>query len=451
MANGKLVKLREEMLLLNSKIIEDYPWLSKFLEYNPNIKESELEILPDDTQNFFRNMFKTVIKQASEEWTSKKAFPVDVLDGDERTPCELCHQPIKNICYITNRANGKELVVGSECVKHFGMDLGKAPAELFKDRIRTKRLEKLNKTFPGIANTIDSWESVLNKYEILIPDKLERPYLDLGRKAYDHYQYCLEEKDAEKVWQETFDTLKQIFNEREKLVSTIENYVKENISKKFIPTKNIIYWLTRENRVEAIKWLKQDGLITWRTAHRIEEPQFMNLMIQEFNLAIGNTRIKIEKVETDFKGQRGYVVKPFSNIEYMLFCKHKEFVINYGWLIFNQEPDSPFTLNTLFNIGYTYDEKSVDTVIHNLSRLCRGTGVNIKEHDFEFNEVYVFEDISGKYVLLKLIPFVERFKKLAFEIEGQVPKDLVSYIQNLPDRRYSIDEIKNLNSIREQF
>lgn len=449
--DGKLVKLRERMLLLNSKTIEDYPWLYQFLEENPNIKESELATLPPDTQNFFNNMFKLILKQASEEWTSRDGFPVDVLDGDERIPCELCHTPIKYICYITNEVNGKELVVGSECVTHFGMDLGKPPAQLFKERIRTKRLEKLNTEFPGIGKIINSWNQTLEEYAILIPEKLEKPYLELGSHTSNLYQNYLDGKEAESDQQEIFDTFKGFLRDREKSLVNIENYVKDNISKKFIPTKDIVIWLTREGRREAIEWLKEDGLITWRTAHRIEEPTFMNLLVPEFNSAIKTFEVKIEKVDLDFRGKRGYVIQPLQTNEYKLFCKHSDLVINYGGLIFGQELVSPFSIGSLFNIGVTYDEKSIDIVVSNLSRICKGSGIGFKEHDIEFNEIVIFENSSGKYVILKLKDFAEQFKKLAFGLDEQNSEKVVSYINSLPNRRYSSEELKDLKSIRSQF
>ena len=171
---GKLrVKRKERKLLFYSNIIEDYPWLYRLLENNKyGITEKQVNSFPSDQKNFFDNMLNPILEKAKDEWIGKIDYPEDVLE-ENKEHCSLCNQPIKDVYIIINRENKKSLKVGSTCVTYFGIEvegLGKVNnARLRKERIRFSRLVKLNKKFPGIKDLIDGWDSLLNKYPIMIP------------------------------------------------------------------------------------------------------------------------------------------------------------------------------------------------------------------------------------------------------------------------------------------
>ncbi|MCG9969648.1 hypothetical protein L9W92_16715 [Pelotomaculum terephthalicicum JT] len=125
MAQGKLrLKNKERTLLLNSQVIEDYPWFHDLLKSNQRITEELIDSLSIDYQRFFDNMLNKVIGQATVEWEGNPQHPVDDLE-DKRTPCTLCGQPTRWVFYIFNKWNGKNINVGSECVKHFGISVDK--------------------------------------------------------------------------------------------------------------------------------------------------------------------------------------------------------------------------------------------------------------------------------------------------------------------------------------
>ncbi|MBY1995771.1 hypothetical protein KWT84_19115, partial [Clostridioides difficile] len=66
---SKLSTLTEKNLIMNSSIIDDYPVLKKFYEVTPNLDESKLDTLDDETKNLFTSGFFEVIKnKAPNEW-----------------------------------------------------------------------------------------------------------------------------------------------------------------------------------------------------------------------------------------------------------------------------------------------------------------------------------------------------------------------------------------------
>lgn len=130
---GKLlVTRRSRTLLLNSETIKDYNEAYTFIRENSNLKDDELNLQTEYIQNFFNNLYDKILKQAVEEWTPDSDEPVYILDDDNKIPCQLCNIPIKNVCNISNKINNKKLTIGTECLKHFGMDMDISVEELLK-------------------------------------------------------------------------------------------------------------------------------------------------------------------------------------------------------------------------------------------------------------------------------------------------------------------------------
>ena len=48
---------KEINLLLNSNIIKDYPKLQKFINETPRLDDKNLDILDEETIQFFKNIF----------------------------------------------------------------------------------------------------------------------------------------------------------------------------------------------------------------------------------------------------------------------------------------------------------------------------------------------------------------------------------------------------------
>lgn len=94
----------------------------------------------NEGNNSFRLRQKIIALSNSVTWEDAKHEWVlrEVYEEDEPYTCLCGHYPIKEICIIRNRYNGKEAIVGNVCIKKF---LG-LPSDLIFSAI--KRISKDN-------------------------------------------------------------------------------------------------------------------------------------------------------------------------------------------------------------------------------------------------------------------------------------------------------------------
>lgn len=450
-----LVLLKERVLLLNSQIVDEisgeYPWLVKFLEENPNAKTSDLQSFNDEVRNFFTYRYNTIVTQAASEWTSHNGKPVDIKDKDEMFECELCHhKPIVYVCCIVNKLNGKELNVGTECVKHFGMTLGKDIRALFKDMKRFRRASRLDREFPGIERIISGWNEELEALPLLIPLKYEQPWIELGEKVRKLYMGYLEEDIDSTNENEYFEEIRQIFESKRTIFKEIKEYVENNKADKYIPGKDIINWIKRETRskdVNLLEWLKTDGRIQWRTAFRIGEPNYLKSLIPDFNGHLKNIGCSIERLG-NHKGNSGYTII-VKDKQITLFVKYGSFILEFGGLLFKEGLEKPLTLINLAPHSVVYGENSVDKTIAILEKQLDNLGYRVYKQDHEYNELLLHEKGTGLYLIENLEQFVEKFKLFALGLNTAGGEELEKHCSAFNNKKkYSKEDLDYLLSRR---
>lgn len=448
--------MREHQLLLNSEVIKQFPDIHKILLENEEITDAIVSRLSEKQQNFFENMLPAVLKQAISEWKGDDTNYYYEDKGPDKSKwlrCSLDNNPNRHIFYIYNQLNGITLNVGSECIKHFWgnekLD-GKSIGQIKKEGKKLRLLNELNNILPGIVKTIENWDFEIEKYEIIIPDFLEKPYYDLGKKARSLLEiYC--KGKAEDTYVEDF---KQILSQRDDLIHVIDNYVSENKHDKFVLKKNIKTWLLSRRNITAFNLLKEDGKITWRTAWRIDEPKFMKSIIKDLNGGLKNIGLEIIDIDTD---RSGYVLRSLKNKNILLFCKHDKLINYCGWIVFGNKPDDPFTLEHTFTLCTLYNDKSIEEVILSLGNAIKGSGIVFRSLKIDIdqigaNEIDIYDSNIDKYILGNLQEISEKFKGLAVGIDSITKDDLLNYINNLPDKqRYSKAELRDLLRMRKEI
>lgn len=431
---------KERNLLLNSKVTEDYPWLFKLLNDVDRITYDVVATLPEEQQNFFQTLKDLILKQAVSEWMCLENCPVEDMGENKRDwiPCSLCGQPNRWIFYIHNTLNGNRLNVGSECVKQFGINIektGMSMNQLIKNASRLYRLNLVNNKFPGISRILDGWDHFVSGLPIMISLDLEEKYQYLGERIRKIFNEYLDQKKDNSV----FNELELLFKERERLLSEIDHYVGEKKHDKFIPNRTIIRWLeNRKNRV-ALTMLKEDGRITWRTIHRIEEPNFMISLQPDLSRLLDKVGAAVQSTDTQ---RKGYVIE-FSLVKGLkLFIKHNEFMLTYGGLLFGEDLGEVFNAGSIVKMGQVYDERSMYVLISNLREQVQGSGILLTDFDYEFNEILIQEE--NKYLITELKTFAETFKGLVFGFNEDTVDDLIRYVRELPNKRYSKKELDRL-------
>lgn len=442
MAGKLLVSLRDRVLLVNSQITEDHPWLLELLSRQNRISEEMAASLPAEQRNFLQNMIWHLVKAAESEWKPHKAKFVEDK-GEDRSKwlnCSLCRQPNRIICYIVNERNGNMLNVGRECVNAFS--LSDAERELLKDQSRIRQLTKLNEEFPGIHDTVQSWNRVLDKYPILIPNSVSQDYVIAGERLREFYEGFLGETYDDSVFQE----IKLILQKKKAQLAAIDQWVLKNKHNKYIPDRKLIAWLKNNGGHAVIEMLREDGEITWRTVHRIKNPKFLQSLIGDLNDILEDHGITVNSVDPNYRGSVGYVFT-LNNIQ--LFCNHADFLLRFGGLLFGEELHNDPREAIRRSVPYT--EASVYHMLDAIGIQLKPTPLSMYRQDFEFNEILFADKNSDKYISVELNDFVKRFKGIALGLPDENIEDVIRYIYNKRNKRYNKKELRERDQVRSQF
>ncbi len=447
---SKVVKLKERMLFLYSETIKGYPWLENLLSENHTLSQDQIQNLPLDQRSFFETqMFKQVSLQAEKEWKADKSHPFEDM-GEEKEnwkQCSLCHTPNRYIFYIVNQLNSNSLNVGKECIEYFGIDLGISTSQIIKEYKQTKRLVELNKVFPGIKTIVDRWDQEIDSFPIVIPDSMTRPYIKAGEHLRENFEGYIEGKYSE----ELYPTMQLYLDTYTTAMSQFEKYVKENVSKSFIATRPIALWLRNNGETQAFDMIKKSGFIIWGSLYRIGEPIFLNSLIPDLNSHLHKIGYIIEKLNTNYKGSKGYVIRPLKHRGIRLIAKTKDLLFHFGGLLFNEELIIEMVPANLINLTKLYDENSVIDITRQLSKLLRNKGFELYKSDIDYNEAFFLIIATGEYIKVKLDQLAEEFKGLALGVNAQNVDTLVRFIESNNRRLYTKDELEDTDEVRDDF
>lgn len=445
---GFIIVQRDRTLLLNSKITYDYKVLVDFLENSPNLKEEDKPTLSEEAQVFFRDMLDKIITKASEEWKCDTDKPLIILEGKNRTKCELCGQPIKKICHITNQLNDTTLKVGIECVKKFDLDRDFNMNEWLKDAQRAKRLNELNQAIEGIEGVVFSWGLFLEQQEIYIPYSKKRTYLDCKRNLQEFFDYFCNNDIKSSEKEKIVSKIKELIILGEKEKSSIAQYVDKNISNVFIPSKRVVKNISDST---VIKMLSEDEKITARTLFRIIDSELAKKFIPLFNKEINkDSSIVIDDIGTK-NNKLGYVCIYKKQAHIKLFCLYEIFCRRYGGLATNEKNkvEGNISIDEIIKISSIYDESSVDYALSILERqVLRKKGYFIDQVYHEFKDIILKEKESNEYIIIPL-EFIEKFKDILFIKSFNKDEELNEYIM-AKGKHYSRDDIKYLKEEREK-
>ncbi|NCT39940.1 hypothetical protein GTW56_29890 [Bacillus sp. EB93] len=289
-----------------------------------------------------------------------------------------------------------------------------------KEAIEIRRLTLLNESVPGINKLVENWKSDLDKYPILIPKSIAREYLQLGEKLVDLYTEYLNGKVKEFIVEEIIELVHKGSFEKEKF----DLYINKQENHPFKITRNIVNWLKKENNMEAfqaLEWLNEDGVISYRTAHRIKESKFMSLimaLMQEKINAIQGTILEFDS----FLGTYQIQLSPLDNV--IINSPHTEILQNFGWLLFDEEEFTRFNILNLLKVSRVEkSEKSFEGILRGINTRLRNEIVIIAEYDFEFNEVYFYHTEKNMYIKDNLTTFINRNFPLLMVVKKNISEN----------------------------
>lgn len=292
MASDNLILNRRDMVLLKSSVCprdeELYGNLFKQIEPYLTIKESKFSSLPFDDRAIFtiKNDKYNFFEKIKTEWTA--VVHNDPITGKEH--CNLCNRPIKNICYIHNGKNGKELMVGSECVKRFKFQGGEDILRIQNQSLRTRTEEKRRIQFDSIdiqdVHFINEFSKWFDEFPILLPFKI---YNQISNKRFTLNKL---RTDFKKKGTKKLDDVKSEYFQLKKELLELQDNAKEfyetHKNDKFICRRYTYIILQKSHKDIFDKVLRNNGLLDKDTLYYAYQPEFIDNYIEDFNQSIDN-------------------------------------------------------------------------------------------------------------------------------------------------------------------
>lgn len=425
-------------ILLESNALknEENRWLKEILQNRkePILKYDELEKFEKGKKEFLKSsLFTDFYKTVCKEWEM-----INIIDDDQTLECSLCGQKdTKKKFYIKNKFNGTILNVGSTCINNFddikGID-GKTRQQIEKDWKIQNRDKLLNQRYPGIIGKLDNWSKEIDNIPTIINKNLEEEYFSILKKAF-----VLREKfrKQNKIDYNIADQMNDLVIKGEHVLNKIHTDIENKKDNEWFITNEIKVWCYKDNKDRnVITFLKEDGLITWRSACRIYETNFVNKIISKLQKIFDNSKILIR----EFDNKRNGIIVSINdgniyNIRINLVCSYKEFMLEYGNTIFKSEFSFKNEKDFIIRHSKIIDDTSLDISVSNFKYLLKKYSLNIKDWNIEYNEIIFTEYINPKntlYKILDLKKFVNEFLSFIFKkdlTETEV-KSIKSYIKN---------------------
>src|SRR5690625_2635365 len=433
---------KDHTVLLYSRITKEYEWLYEMLISHDKITVDLINSLDDDKRNFMENIFSYVLRQAILEWKEKLQIPKDLgEDNDKWIQCSLCGTPNRYIHYIINKKSKRKINVGSDCVKEYAFN----DKNIHNQREEARKLRRqnlLNTELPGIKRKVDNWHQEMERFNVWIPLSISRIYVQTGDELKKTFYGFLDGKGTEV---ETLGKIQILLAEGEREIDKFKKHVDKNRNNDFVVTKDVYKWINRNKNNQSIqtafKQLKYDGIITYQTAHRISERRFMEKVLTLLNKHLKKRGIIIQSIN---ESERVYRFEIESLKGCKLFILHEELLVNFGWVLFEEEPFNDLNEIEFIKCAIIKEEHSTDIMLREISSKLTNLTINLSGYDYEFNEIVLFDKKKKEYRVLPLIDFVSKFKVLSLKYDS-------SLIRQLLDEKGEIIELNDHQKNREGY
>ncbi|MBP3648565.1 MAG: hypothetical protein J6K73_02160 [Clostridia bacterium] len=406
---------REEItLLIDSKIINDYPALKKLIIEKPDLRSEDIEGLSADEQLALA-VYERVSEAAANEWTDIHSAEYPALrvgESPEHSVCELCGSTqCIDLFPIANYDGSKILYVGSTCVNRFVPQGRKSIAALAQYQADLRKYARLTKDFPGVyekfvASNTRSYAASDLPYLVVHPlyEESEKCFKAIRDLCHEHQQTS--DQDIDQVnehIQEELDNYSQICRK-------IDTYLAGAKDNWLIPTRAMIDRVKTYGNSAVLNQVRKDGCITEKTLSKFDELVFLeHRMLPRLQALTKGFPLSFIGV-AEKNGIGGYMVE-FKASHVQTFIRHIDIASSkrFGSELINGGKTQ--RISTLLSLCRVVEETDLSEIIrHARSRLhyYRYFPVGI---DTERDEV--FFNVDGNY---RVIP-----------LRGSIQKDIVFF------------------------
>lgn len=449
-ASKKLVISRKQSrLLLESEVTIEYSWLVDYLSRKPTPTYGDVSMLDQDKQAFVDKMLRELILTASKEWKARDRDPLTDLGPDESkwSRCNLCNRPIRYECTIVNSRNGKELIVGTKCVRDFRVDTGgRSVDEMIRQAEALRRRGEMVRRFPELSDKLGTWATELRELPIVIPNNLSERYHECIRTLRQLWNDYIDGKGSG----DTFSTIRQVLASRDQIRNSVDQYVLENKDRPFVATRAVERWLEEESRIDStvltpLREIRKLGIVEWKTACRIAEPEFVRSIVKTLNSHLTPYGVSITHYDAESRAV-ALSVEPEPAI--VLACGIRQLISSLGGLAFGHPLDAPPTMIAL-QISAVKLGTSAELALSRLRGLMRGCSLAIGHYYSDFGDVLIADIDTGQQTLIPVDRLLSGTKLAIWKVDDLTPTDLERRVRQQSPRFRSPEDMSAILAGRE--
>lgn len=432
----KVFTKKEVNKLLFSETIKKskVPWLVELLNPETGLNMSDLSPAQMQIVNEIRS---DLLNDSIEEWTIAKApdgkLTLDMgPDKPKWQECQLCGTKNRYIHYIKNKLNNLTINVGSDCIDEFG-EIGKVAQNdrrsLVTAQAKNRRLVKLLEEIPNAKSRVEKWNSLLNEVVVILPNKIEEPYIKLGEKSGKLLKTILSKSKNERE----ISDLKKVFLKQDKYKNIILEYTELNKNMLFVMTRKIDDWI-RINRPKDHARIREtvqtegNGFISSDIAHEINEPGFLKVLATEYSNNIKPDIMKVKQITNN-----GFVISvaPLFNVD--LEISNRLFTKEYGSFAYGEKGLFENELLLVNSRCHSNGDKSI--LIEEYKKMLSYMNMKIVNVETKNDRMDIENLNPKKYYREDFDKFIERNKLLLYlnkqeELKKEIRKNNNSFTES---------------------
>ena len=409
-------------------------WLIDILKMYDKLSYTDIIGIPNLTsaqQSFLLNNLNVEADRISAEWNAVSDVPIPNTNNEQ---CELCGNKHCNSFYlIKNKHTGKELKVGSSCIKKYEKISKTFGTEGLDKVLRLNYLVKAKYTrenliIENVGTKEDTFIKWLNKkFDFILDiDTYEKRNKLIQDFTLDYNNYI--DKGIQNN-PNLFDYLNSIKNDIEILdtnIITRQNSCDiHNLDCPFY----IKSWVSENNKHNSIiaRIMQNNGKVNTDTIKHIYCDRYINEFIPHFNNKLSNHNALIKEVKDNT------LLLTIKNFKYDFVIHSKNFMDNFGELIvYKTMPINFNKFSELLSIDYN-NENTTDKLINDFNKIMHFTKYEIRSSETKYGitNYYIYDKYTKQYASKLPSPPKILLNKCIKYIISENKKEAVSGISDI--------------------
>lgn len=436
---------KEFSLLKYCDITKDHPILLDVMTNHRRIHMEELNLISEDYSRFFENIYPKVKNQLHNEWEGSLDQAVKEYSMEDDIRCDICKTKIKYAFTIKHKRTKKELTIGKECNKRFGILNQKDVNKAIQEREKLKRVDIIDRKYPNLLGKITNWNSIIDYESAYIPHFVKDDYIEIGRNLGGlHKEYISAKKMSCEKEDKLLKDIEQSLKLGDALKKDISLFIDKTKTSDFYPSKKVVDTLRTNGDNVGISWIEKNGLINAGTLFRVKDEEFAIKIIPHIEKAISNRGIKINGFQR-YKNLIGYSITIEDKEDCKLFIKYEDLCVTFAEAITGEGDIVDFKIENLINDALLIDEYSIEYGLQLMENALVKQGIIVQEYFDGFNDVLWkvrknSNSDDAKYFYLTKIKGIETcLKELLYNTKKHTSQDIYSLLVKNSNELYNRD------------